>query len=112
LNKSWYSHYQRVRLYLQNLAFAALKADGSIKVWGDPSSGGTGAPAGNDYTKIYSTDSAFAALKADGSIKVWGSPSSGGTGAPAGNDYTKIYSTASAFGRTCASRTWVTPRLD
>jgi hypothetical protein len=41
-------------------AFAALKADGSIKAWGDPSSGGTGAPAGNDYTKIYSTDSAFA----------------------------------------------------
>jgi hypothetical protein len=41
-------------------------------VWGSPSSGGTGAPAGNDYTKIYSTASAFAALKADGSIKVWG----------------------------------------
>jgi hypothetical protein len=52
---------------------SALKADGSIKAWGDPSSGGTGAPAGNDYTKIYSTDSAFAALKADGSIlnKSW-----------------------------------------
>jgi hypothetical protein len=52
---------------LNKSCFAALKADGSIKVWGSPSSGGTGAPAGNDYTKIYSTASAFAALKADGS---------------------------------------------
>jgi hypothetical protein len=76
LNKSWYSHYQRAHLgsggtapsgngytkiYSTGYAFAALKADGSIKAWGNPSSGGTGAPAGNDYTKIYSTDSAFAA---------------------------------------------------
>jgi hypothetical protein len=60
-------------------------------------SGGTGAPAGNDYTKIYSTASAFAALKADGSIKVWGDPNAGGSGAPSGSGYTKIYSTAFAF---------------
>jgi hypothetical protein len=42
------------KIYSTGYAFAALKADGSIKAWGDPSSGGTGAPAGNDYTKIYS----------------------------------------------------------
>jgi hypothetical protein len=35
----------------------ALKADGSIKVWGDPNAGGSGAPSGSGYTKIYSTAS-------------------------------------------------------
>jgi hypothetical protein len=44
-------------------AFAALKADGSITAWGDSEYGGSGAPAGNGYTKIYSTAFAFAALK-------------------------------------------------
>jgi hypothetical protein len=56
-------------------AFATIQADGSIKAWGTSSSGGAGAPAGNDYTKIYSNARAFAALKADGSIKAWGDPS-------------------------------------
>jgi hypothetical protein len=54
------------KIYSSNSAFAALNADGSIKVWGNPDSGGASAPSGNDYTKIYSTRSAFAALKADG----------------------------------------------
>jgi hypothetical protein len=52
--------------------FAALKADGSIKAWGDSRYGGTGAPSTGVYTKIYSTGYAFAALAADGSITVWG----------------------------------------
>jgi hypothetical protein len=52
------------KIYSSNSAFAALNADGSIKVWGNPDSGGASAPSGNDYTKIYSTRSAFAALKA------------------------------------------------
>jgi hypothetical protein len=30
-------------------AFAALKADGSIKAWGNSYSGGTGAPSDNGY---------------------------------------------------------------
>jgi hypothetical protein len=63
------------KIYSTNGAFAALKADGSIKAWGDPNRGGTGAPAGSGYTKIYSTKSAFAAIKADGSIAAWGSSS-------------------------------------
>jgi hypothetical protein len=62
-----------VYLHLQNAG-----SDGSIKAWGTSSSGGAGAPAGNDYTKIYSNARAFAALKADGSIKAWGDPSFGG----------------------------------
>jgi hypothetical protein len=41
------------KIYSTGSAFAALKADGSITVWGD--SGGTGAPSGDGYTKIYST---------------------------------------------------------
>jgi hypothetical protein len=36
-------------------AFAILKTDGSITAWGDPDSGGAGAPSGAGYTKIYST---------------------------------------------------------
>jgi hypothetical protein len=78
LNKSWYSHYQRVRLCLPHR--------GSDE-------GGTGAPSDNGYTKIYSNEAAFAALKADGSITAWGGSDWGGTGAPSGNGYTKIYST-------------------
>jgi hypothetical protein len=48
------------KIYSTRGAFAALKADGSITVWGDSSYGGT-APAGNGYTKIYSSAYAFAA---------------------------------------------------
>jgi hypothetical protein len=55
---------------LTDSAFAALTRNGSIKVWGNPNSGGKKAPRGRGYTKIYSTSSAFAALKSDGSIKV------------------------------------------
>jgi hypothetical protein len=39
---------------------AALTRNGSIKVWGNPNSGGENAPDGKGYTKIYSTSSAFA----------------------------------------------------
>jgi aryl-alcohol dehydrogenase-like predicted oxidoreductase len=67
------------KIYSASSAFAALKADGSIKAWGDSSYGGTGAPSTGIYTKIYSTAHAFAALKADGSITAWGASSYGGT---------------------------------
>jgi hypothetical protein len=45
-------------------SFAALKADGSIKAWGDSRFGGKGAPSNGVYTKIYSTNNGFAALPA------------------------------------------------
>jgi hypothetical protein len=64
LNKSWYSHYQRAHLCLQNLNHPTPRLIHQL--------------AGNDYTKIYSNARAFAALKADGSIKAWGDPSFGG----------------------------------
>jgi hypothetical protein len=72
LNKSWYSHYQKVRSHHlspnnNDNAFAALKADGSIASWGCAEYGGIGAPSGKGYTKIYSDKATFIALKADGS---------------------------------------------
>ncbi|VVH66601.1 hypothetical protein BSPLISOX_2168, partial [uncultured Gammaproteobacteria bacterium] len=78
-------------------AFATLQADGSITAWGRSDYGGTGAPNGNDYTKIYSTSRAFAALKADGSIKAWGAPGFGTIGVPDGKGYTNIYSNTATF---------------
>jgi hypothetical protein len=47
------------KIYSTGYAFAALKADGAIKSWGDLGHRGT-APSGNGYTKIYSTESASA----------------------------------------------------
>ncbi|VVM25225.1 hypothetical protein BSPWISOXPB_6337 [uncultured Gammaproteobacteria bacterium] len=64
--------------FIQLIAFAALKTNGSITAWGDSDSGGTGAPSGSGYTKIYSTVGAFAAVKANGTITAWGDPGSGG----------------------------------
>jgi hypothetical protein len=43
------------KIYSTSSAFAALKANGLIKVWGDQDSGGRDAPTGKGYTKIYST---------------------------------------------------------
>jgi hypothetical protein len=54
------------KIYSNGYAFAALKADGSIKAWGDSKSDGKDAPTNKGYINIYSSDSAFAALKADG----------------------------------------------
>jgi hypothetical protein len=85
------------KIYSSEYAFAALKADGSIKVWGEANAGGANAPDGTGYTDIYSNTYAFAALKADGSIKTWGDSDSGGANAPDGSGYTKIYSNAFAF---------------
>jgi len=59
-------------------AFAALKNDGSIAVWGNQRYGGdqAKAPSGTGYSQIFSNGGfwggAFAGLKNDGSIAVWG----------------------------------------
>jgi hypothetical protein len=60
------------KIYSTDSAFAAIKTDGTIAVWGASDSGGTGAPSGNSYTKIYSNFRAFVAVKADGSIAIYG----------------------------------------
>jgi hypothetical protein len=69
------------KIYSNEGAFAALKADRSITSWG---SGSANAPSDSGYTDIYSTAYAFAALKVDGSITAWGNSGYGGTGAPKG----------------------------
>jgi hypothetical protein len=51
------------KIYSNKYAFAALKADGSIAVWGGNPYWVSTAPNGNGYTKIYSNEGAFAALK-------------------------------------------------
>jgi hypothetical protein len=48
----------RIKPKTIKLAFAALKADGSITTWGSLNNGGTNAsnvPTDKGYTKIYST---------------------------------------------------------
>jgi hypothetical protein len=44
------------KIYSNALAFAALKADGSITAWGGSTHGGSGEPTDSDYIKIYSTE--------------------------------------------------------
>ena len=86
-------------IFATSQEFAALKADGSITVWGwSGASGSTGdAPTDAGYTTIYSTLYSFAALKADGSITAWGSSASGGSGAPTDGGYITIASTSHGF---------------
>lgn len=50
-------------------AFAALDAAGTVRCWGDPSSGGEMA---TEAMEIFGNEVAFAALKKDGSVVTWG----------------------------------------
>ncbi len=65
-----------VAVYSADTAFAALKTDGSVVAWGNPSYGGIAHPsvtnANSGVVAIYSTLYDFAALKTDGSVVVWG----------------------------------------
>ena len=63
-------------------AFAALKKDGSVVVWGDERSGGkigTKREGLANIVKIASTKSAFAALRENGSVTAWGNSYHGGS---------------------------------
>ena len=85
---------------LNEAAFAALRANGTIVTWGDSAYGGAGAagvPTGAGYVHIAQTARAFAAVRYDGSIQAWGDAAYGGTGAPSGTGYTRLFSNASAF---------------
>jgi len=86
-----------VNIFSTASAFAALKDDGSIAVWGQTCCGGSGAPSSGTYVNIFSTSDAFAALKDDGSIAVWGDSDYGGSGAPSSGTYVNVFSTYSAF---------------
>jgi hypothetical protein len=83
------------KIYSTRGAFAALKADGSIKAWGGSESGGKDAPTNKGYIKIYSSDSASI------SVAIHCIASNNGDGvcvyAPTNKGYIKIYSSDSAF---------------
>ena len=58
-------------------AFAALKLDGTVVVWGDSSYGGDSSSVAkqlSDVQSISATEASFSAIKADGSIVTWGNP--------------------------------------
>jgi len=63
-------------------AFAALKSDGSVITWGNPSYGGASSAVYQHLQfgvkNIFSTNKAFAALKLDGRVITWGRRSHGG----------------------------------
>jgi alpha-tubulin suppressor-like RCC1 family protein len=68
-----------------NLAFAAIKKDRSVVVWGDAGSGGSTAVPGPDVSgqlvnvvAIAAAGSAFAALKLDKTVVTWGFSIGGG----------------------------------
>ena len=66
-------------LFTSGAAFAALKSDGSVVVWGDPTRGGS-AP-GLDLTgvaQVVPGSGCFAALRHDGSVLTWGLAANGG----------------------------------
>ena len=83
-----------VAVYSNNGAFAALKSDGSVVLWG----GGTVTNANSGVVAVYSNTQAFAALKTDGSVVAWGNSSYGGT-APGNvsSGVVAVYSTQLAF---------------
>ena len=105
---SWYENAPGgtyVNIVSTDKAFAALKEDGSITVWGSLDYGGsttngssyTRAPTDTGYVKIFSTNRAFAALKEDGSVKAWGGTSHGGTDPGITSGVVNIFSFKEAF---------------
>ncbi|KEQ13276.1 hypothetical protein GZ77_12630 [Endozoicomonas montiporae] len=66
-----------------NSAFAAVKDDGSVVVWGNYDRGGSlnygsGGNFDSGVKKIFSNGYAFAALRNDGQLIAWGDPERGG----------------------------------
>ncbi len=104
LSARWYGAYNGdgiptwtgfVKIYTNFSAFAALKDDGSIKVWWIY--WGSGWPTWTWYISIASAQQAFAALKDDGSIFARWSTALWGSGAPTDTWYIQISSTDRAF---------------
>ncbi|MFN9659949.1 MAG: Calx-beta domain-containing protein [Cyanobacteriota bacterium] len=91
--------------FRNDAAFAALRGDGSVVTWGEPSRGGDSSGVAqllsSDVTQIFCNKYAFAALKSNGSVVAWGDASSGGNIGAVANQLssgvTQIFSTGSAF---------------
>ena len=75
-----------VNLFSNDKAYAALKADGSVQVWGEAGKGGTdpGITSGVLSIARHKYGNAFAALKLDGSVQAWGTDARGGCNNAAG----------------------------
>ena len=60
-------------------AFAALKRDGSVIVWGQADAGGnnTGVDLSQGVVKIYSNSRSFSAIRENGSVASWGDVGTG-----------------------------------
>ena len=77
-------------------AFAAIRSDGSVVVWGSPMFGGDAAHVQDQLKNVHhiqATDSAFAAILHDGSVVSWGDPEGAAWGdADAGGDSSAVQS--------------------
>jgi acyl CoA:acetate/3-ketoacid CoA transferase alpha subunit len=66
-----------VTIYHTDRAFAALKSDGALVVWGQAGHGGSPSAAVeallvSGVHAVCSNDAAFSAIKTDGSVMAWG----------------------------------------
>jgi len=68
-----------------NLAFAAIRQDGSLHSWGNTANGGRGHAGGTGFVAIFSTQGAVTAVRASGTVAAWGSSDRGNV-APSGDD--------------------------
>ena len=92
--------------FQNSYAFAAIKSDGTLDVWGDASNGGDETSVKSkltDVSSVYSNHKAFAAVKSDGSVATWGDQDTGGDTSTVSEklngsiDVASISSTKSAF---------------
>jgi len=92
-------------MFANEWAFAALKYDGSVVVWGDAGKGGHAATVANELAggvqRVFATIGAFAAIKSNGSVVTWGDANFGGESQAVAEDLKKgvvhVYSTVRAF---------------
>ena len=111
------------------VAFAALRADGSVVTWGLSGGGGDssavatqldGTDDSKDVIQVFSTGLAFAALRADGSVVTWGNSNGGNSSAVAAQldgtddsqDVIQVFSTVNAFAALRADGSVVTWGVD
>ena len=79
-------------------AWAALRKDGTVVVWGDETYGGMAKSVQEDLQnviKIYATRSAFAALKRDGTVVTWGNSLQGGDSSVVSRSLTNVLAVVS-----------------
>ena len=74
-------------------AYAALKADGTVVTWGDPTVGGDSSSVASQLTNVVAITAnkyAFAALKSNGTVVTWGMASKGGNSSTVAASLTNV----------------------